>query len=96
VYLDTAIECESVNDAIKFTGFGELALKLAQFCVDNHALVAGIDEDAPLSHRDSTPGFGPKAWGGPPVPKHIQQAEQERYGERIRLMDEQRRLRKDE
>jgi hypothetical protein len=90
-YLDDAVASESVNDAIKLTGFAEAALKLAQFCVDNHALVAGIDEDAPLNPQDSR--GGPRLWGGPPVPQHIQQAEQTKREQHLQWLEENRRIR---
>jgi len=66
-WLRQAVESESVNDAIKFTGFAEVAIKLAVFAVENHALVAGIDTGTELSHpTQSPPTSGPQPWGGPP------------------------------
>ena len=50
------------------TGLGELALKLATFCVNNHALVVGIDEQ--MVDPRHPPGMGgPKVWGAA-VPTH--------------------------
>lgn len=68
-WLQQAVEAESVNDAIKFTGFTDASIKLAIFCVENHALVAGVDEAQPLSQMTQfPPGYGgPRPWGGAPA-----------------------------
>lgn len=73
-WLQNAVEAESINEAIKLTGFVEQSINLAKFCVENHALVAGIDTDQPLSQMTQwQPGMGgPRPWGGPPLPPHMQ------------------------
>jgi hypothetical protein len=73
-----------VNNAIVCTGLGELALKLARFAADNHALVAGIDENAPINPANPVGSGGAPVWGAgpmppPPLPAHI--AAQIRQGE---------------
>jgi hypothetical protein len=56
--------------AIVCTGLSNAARELAWFCVDNHALVAGIDKDMPIqpSHMTQPAGGGRGVWGGPPKP----------------------------
>lgn len=73
LWLQQAVEAESVNEAIKLTGFCEAAIKLAIFAVENHALVNGLDPDQALSQMTQypVPGFppgysGPQPWGGLP------------------------------
>lgn len=69
IWLQQAVEAESINEAIKLTGFVEASIKLAIFCVENHALVAGIDTEQPLSQMTQfpPPGYGgPRPWGGVP------------------------------
>jgi hypothetical protein len=46
-----------INQAICCTGLGNLSLELARFCTEHHALVAGIDESAPIDPRHP-PGMG--------------------------------------
>lgn len=63
-----------VNNAIVCTGLGELALHLARFAVDNHALIAGIDENAPINPASPLGAGGAAVWGAvspPPLPAHI-------------------------
>jgi|tagenome__1003787_1003787.scaffolds.fasta_scaffold10150989_1 hypothetical protein len=67
-HLEAAQADEDVNIAICNTGIGELALKAAQFAVNNPALVAGIDEYAPPMPGGAIPAGptqGPKFWGAP-------------------------------
>lgn len=68
-YLEAAQADQDVNAAICYTGIGELALKAAQFAVNNPALVAGIDEYAPPVPAGTPvpagPTQGPKFWGAP-------------------------------
>jgi hypothetical protein len=76
-FQQSAMDAETFEDAMKFTNLGELSVKLAQFCVDNHALVSGVDEA--LSQNDSV-GL-PKPWGGlpvPPIPEHIARMQEQR------------------
>lgn len=76
VWLQDAEQClkdGEINQAIVCTGLGELAVKLAAFCVDNHVLVAGLDVDEPVDPRHPPGMGGPKVWGastGPPLPAH--------------------------
>jgi hypothetical protein len=67
VWLQAAVEAASkqqINAAIAATGIATACKDFAQFCVDNHALVNGVPDDAPISVRSA--GGGPKLWG--PVP----------------------------
>jgi hypothetical protein len=54
-----------VNLAVAYNGLASVATELARFAAENHALVAGIDEDFP-DVRQPTSGNSPKLWGGPP------------------------------
>lgn len=67
-FQQSALDAPTFEEKMTFTNLGELSVKLAQFCVDNHALVAGIDEE--LSHPDSV-REGARPWGGPPLPDHV-------------------------
>jgi hypothetical protein len=75
-FQQSAMDAATFEDAMKWTNLGELSVKLAQFCVDNHALVAGIDEDLVPSQSDSV--GNPSVWGGPPIPEHIVQMQEAR------------------
>ena len=73
IWLQEAADSESVNEAIRLTSQGELAVKLAIFAVENHALVNGLDPDQALSQMTQYPvaGFPPgyagsQPWGGAP------------------------------
>jgi hypothetical protein len=67
-WLEAADQAEDINNTIAYTGQAECALKMAQFAVDNPALVAGIDEFAPpmpSAPVPAGPSGGPKFWGAP-------------------------------
>jgi hypothetical protein len=76
-YLEDAHQASvdgEINQAIVCTGLGELALKLAAFAADHHALVAGIDENAPINPASPVGAGGAAVWGAvspPPLPAHI-------------------------
>jgi hypothetical protein len=57
-------DAEDVNLAIAYTGLATLSIELARFAAENHAMVAGIDEDFPDVREQ-----GPKVWGPPPLPE---------------------------
>lgn len=69
-YMNEAVTAQregQINDAIALTGFVGAALDLARFCVENHALVAGVDEDvADVNHPNERANSG--LWGGMPMP----------------------------
>lgn len=69
-YLEAAQAEADVNISICYVSIGELALKSAQFAVNNPALVAGVDEFAPPGPQPGStvpagPTQGPKFWGAP-------------------------------
>ena len=55
-----------INPAVAYTGLATVSIELARFAAENHALVAGIDEDFPDVQQPTQQG--PKLWGGPPPP----------------------------
>lgn len=54
------------NASIVATSIVVARKELAQFCVDNQALVAGIDDKAPINPKSPAEIGGAKPWGGPP------------------------------
>lgn len=69
-WLSAADQADDINSTIAYTGQAECALKMAQFAVDNPALVMGIDEFAPPMPNANSPvpagpTQGPKFWGAP-------------------------------
>ena len=60
-HLESACETDDAELAACYTSIGELALKAAQFALNNPALVLGIDES-------QIPGM---PIGAPPLPGHI-------------------------
>jgi hypothetical protein len=52
-----------VNQAVVATGIADTAIGLARFCVENHALVRGIDDEAQIDPK--SPVGGAKLWRGP-------------------------------
>jgi phage gp36-like protein len=65
-WLDDAADCAArgeINLAVVNTGLAAAATDLARFAAENHALVAGIDEDVPDVRQ---PMSGAKVWGPPP------------------------------
>jgi hypothetical protein len=53
------------NAAVVATGIASARTELARFAVENHALVMGIDDQAPISPQ-SPVGGGAKLWGPAP------------------------------
>jgi hypothetical protein len=59
----TAATEGQTNSAVIAAQIAEASTRLASFCVENHALVMGIDDEAPVNPQQ-VPG-GVKLWGGP-------------------------------
>jgi hypothetical protein len=55
------------NAAVVATGIATARIDLGRFCVENHALVSGIDDQAPIDPRNPV-GGGAKLWMGPSPP----------------------------
>jgi hypothetical protein len=74
-FMTAACQSEDYEQTVMFTELVKASLELAHFCVTNHALVSGVDTDAPIQPGQPNLEGTQKMWGGGPMPEWVQRAQ---------------------